>query len=215
MSRRGLESRCVRGLMVGLFMTDMRQSGHTNTGWTRFSLRLDSSVDISTLSDPTLPPLISQELPAAYTPSLSSGKNNSIVGHVIVSKTHGNMTTHLNGLKRTKGGVGSSGFDSKQRGLSDFFAGGGSCAPADDGAATQTHGGKKESNGAATETHGGKKESNETTWKVNAKTTHTPVIDLTSADDAESEGKHSKREHTARQRFVSPPSPSPKKGRLS
>lgn len=37
-----------------------------------------------------------------------------------------NQAEHLEGLVRTKGGVGSSGWDDKQRGLKEFFAGGGS-----------------------------------------------------------------------------------------
>lgn len=39
-----------------------------------------------------------------------------------------NQAEHLEGLVRTKGGVGSSEWDDKQRGLKEFFAGGGSLA---------------------------------------------------------------------------------------
>jgi hypothetical protein len=34
-----------------------------------------------------------------------------------------NVTTHLDGVHRQKGGIGSQGYDSKQRGIRDFFSG--------------------------------------------------------------------------------------------
>ena len=119
----------------------VRQSGHTNTGWTRYTLSLPSNFDHhSPLPDPDIPPLTSPNLPAYYntaspSPSLSPPSDSSIPSNtpnpisslpsVTLRKTHTNITIHLNGLKRTKGGVGSEQFDARQKSLKDFFSGGG------------------------------------------------------------------------------------------
>jgi hypothetical protein len=102
-------------------------------------------------------------------------------------QTHTNITTHLNGLKRTKGGVGSEGFDARQKSLKDFF-GGGSAPAADDEASGPMAGGSA-----------------------------TPV-DLTKSDGEDDEDKSMKTNGEAQKRGIrlkSPPSPSPKKGRLT
>ncbi|GAA5882023.1 hypothetical protein JCM1840_000404 [Sporobolomyces johnsonii] len=68
---------------------------------------------------PTLPPVPPRDpaLPPPYT-----GISVPRLRHRVVAF---NQAEHLVGLKRTGGGVGSSEFDEKQRGLREFFAGGG------------------------------------------------------------------------------------------
>jgi len=57
------------------FFLDARQSGHTNTGWTRLSLSFPSS-HLPSLPAPSLPPLTSPSLPPYYIPpSLPSSRS--------------------------------------------------------------------------------------------------------------------------------------------
>lgn len=115
---------------------DSRQSGHTNTGWTRLSLTLPNTFNRASLPSPSLPSLTHPELPSYYTPSSSSASSSSnssskspsktqSLPKITLRQTHSNTTSHLTGLKRTKGGISREGFDERQKSLKDFFSGGG------------------------------------------------------------------------------------------
>ncbi|GAA5840135.1 hypothetical protein JCM11251_000613 [Rhodosporidiobolus azoricus] len=73
---------------------------------------------------PTLPgvPPRDPSLPPAWPHADDSSVPTPKLRHRLVAF---NQSQHLEGLKRTGAGVGSSGWDEKQRGLKEFFAGGG------------------------------------------------------------------------------------------
>jgi hypothetical protein len=118
---------------------------------------------------------------------------------VTIKQTHANVTTHLDGLKRTKGGVGSEQYDARQKSLRDFFSG----ASTSDSSATDN--GKK-----ATESNIG----TNGTPKSSKPVPDPRPIDLTGDDKDDvmkTNGEHQRRGV----RLTSPTSPSPKKSRLS
>lgn len=118
---------------------------------------------------------------------------------VTIKQTHANVTTHLDGLKRTKGGVGSEGFDARQKSLRDFFSG------ASTSESTPENGKKDE---------GAKGASNGTPAPSKAVPDPRP-IDLT-GDDKDDDIMKTNGEHQRRGvRLTSPTSPSPKKSRLT
>jgi hypothetical protein len=119
---------------------------------------------------------------------------------VIIKQTHTNVTSHLDGLKRTKGGVGSEQFDARQKSLRDFFSGaqsGDSSTPA----------------GSGSDKKG--KDQKSTAPSTTSKAVPDPrPIDLTS-DDMDDGMKTNGEQQRRGVRLTSPPSPSPKKSRLS
>ncbi|GAA5930074.1 histidine phosphatase family protein [Sporobolomyces koalae] len=68
---------------------------------------------------PTLPPVPPRDPALPPVPDLATMPR---IRHRVVAF---NQSQHLVGLKRTKGGIGSGEWDDKQRGLKEFFAGGG------------------------------------------------------------------------------------------
>lgn len=165
-----------------------RQSGHTNTGWTRMTLSFPSNFnESSTLPSPTIPPLMSSDLPSTYEPAspTSSSSSQNPVGSlppITIRKTHTNHTHHLEGLKRTKGGVGSEQFDARQKSLRDFFSGG--------------------------STSEGSEVDMTDTPTIVKPIPKGSIVDLTKDDELNGDGKRSVR-------IKSPVSPSPKKGKLT
>lgn len=73
---------------------------------------------------PTVPavPERHPSLPPAWPPADDLAHPTPRLRHRVVTFA---QADHLNGLKRTRGGVGSSAHDEKQRGLKEFFGGGG------------------------------------------------------------------------------------------
>lgn len=118
-----------------------------------------------------------------------------------VKQTHANVTTHLDGLKRTKGGVGSEQFDARQKSLRDFFSG------ASSSDTSNTNNDEKDTASKGNGTNG--------TPRTSSKPVPDPrPIDLTGDDKDDvmkTNGEHQRRGV----RLTSPPSPSPKKSRLS
>lgn len=180
----------------------VRQSGHTNTGWTRLVLSFPSNFlgNANALPDPILPGLTSPELPPVYNAATGSKPDNPVssLPKITIRKTHINVVTHLEGLKRTKGGVGSEGFDARQKSLRDFFAGGGSPA-------ASAGGGDEDGEDAA----------GEVKVKATPRVPDPPVVDLTEDDDGvgRTSSKTSNGDSKRGIRIKSPVSPSPKKGR--
>jgi len=94
-----------------------------------------STLDSSTLDDPRppLPPQFAALLPTLppippRDPSLPPIPNlakEDPIPRIRFRVMAFNQSQHLVGLKRTRGGVGSGEWDEKQRGLKEFFAGGG------------------------------------------------------------------------------------------
>lgn len=140
--------------------------------------------------------MLATELPPHYHEALEP----DTLPQVTIKQTHANVTTHLDGLKRTKGGVGSEQFDARQKSLRDFFSGASS---------TDTNG---HENGKKDEMEK-EKGSNGTPRTAKAVPDPRP-IDLTSDDKDDimkTNGEHQRRGV----RLTSPTSPSPKKSRLT
>lgn len=168
------------------------------TGWTRFVLSLPPNFHSpsSPLPDPPIPDILATELPPHYHEVLGP----QALPKVTIKQTHANVTTHLDGLKRTKGGVGSEQYDARQKSLRDFFSG----ASSSDSVSSEN--GKKEGK----ETDGG----SNGTPKASKVVPDPRPIDLTGDDKDDvmkTNGEHQRRGV----RLTSPPSPSPKKSRLS
>lgn len=116
-----------------------------------------------------------------------------------IKQTHANVTTHLEGLKRTKGGVGSEQYDARQKSLRDFFSG----ASTSDAAATETTKNEEQENSGSNGTP-----------KSSKSVPDLRPIDLT-GDDKDDVMKTNGEQQRRGVRLTSPPSPSPKKSRLS
>jgi len=88
-----------------------RFSGLVNTGWTRIVLGLEGEtldqVENEAVTTPSAPPVLAE--PPTYT--------------LFVKVIAINQAPHLTGLKRQRGGIGSSTYDGKQRTLRDFLDG--------------------------------------------------------------------------------------------
>lgn len=209
-----------------------RQSGHTNTGWTRMRLTFPptfkhnsaSSSDSEALPAPDLPRLSSASLPPYYrepaSPSSSFSSAESIDGRfspsaptlpkITIRQTHTNHTVHLNGLKRTKGGIGSEKFDERQSSLKNFFSGAAS------GASSASDAGASPMDGGTARTPGvpGLPIDLTADDKGNASSRSSPAAPKTA--NASHHGDNDSEGVTKRGiRIASPPSPSPKKGRLT
>lgn len=188
---------------VNIPSADTRQSGHTNTGWTRFTLSLPAGFDAEELPHVVFPSLTSPDLPAPYSTAAASSTSASSLPidsfpRVTLRQSHANHIEHLKGLRRTKGGIASEGYDARQKSLKEFFSGGGTTSTSDDSPDTAETA-KDEGNG----------------WNVklgngNGKT---PMIDLTDEDGNTQQEDAVHRKNRAR--VLTPPSPSPKKGRLT
>lgn len=168
------------------------------TGWTRFVLSLPPNFHSpsSSLPDPPLPDILAAHLPAHYHEVLGPHP----LPQVTIKQTHANVTTHLDGLKRTKGGVGSEQYDARQKSLRDFFSG----ASSSDSSATES--GKEEAAESTNGTNG--------TPRSSKPVPDPRPIDLTGDDKDDvmkTNGEHQRRGV----RLTSPTSPSPKKSRLS
>ena len=87
--------------------------GWSNTGYLELDIQRRSSTAVElTRSDPSLQPPMSQNIDRDSLPKLHDYK-------VIIRTVNGKE--HLQGLKRTKGGVGSSKFDEGQKSIDSFF----------------------------------------------------------------------------------------------
>ena len=140
---------------------------------------------------------------------------------ISIRQTHTNITTHLDGLKRTKGGVGSQSYDARQKNLKQFFSGNGN------GNGT----------GASSSSASASAASTTTTPSVNKKSGKGgETVDLTGSDteqeeeaeegqDKDTDGLEDAYDTAIKKtngeinkrgiRVHSPLSPSPKKGRLT
>lgn len=207
--------------------TDTRQSGHTNTGWTRLRLTFPSNFDPSATSPdsaslpaPELPPLVSTALPPYYREPLANSKDDGSDGveagrfspsapslpKITIRQTHTNHTDHLNGLKRAKGGIGSERFDERQSSLRNFFSGaasGATLCPEGSG----ERGSTPAKDSMAVRTPGVPDLPIDLTHEDQPKTGKARL----DGDDEDGDGP-SRRE---RIRVMSPPSPSPKKARMT
>lgn len=167
------------------------------TGWTRFVLTLPPNFHTPTspLPDPPLPDIFAPELPPHYHEVLAPQP----LPQVTIKQTHANVTTHLDGLKRTKGGVGSEQYDARQKSLRDFFSG---ASTSDSVAADDAKKATEGNNG----TNG--------TPKSSKPVPDPRPIDLT-GDDKDDVMKTNGEQQRRGVRLTSPTSPSPKKSRLS
>ncbi|CAD6582752.1 MAG: hypothetical protein CYPHOPRED_002114 [Cyphobasidiales sp. Tagirdzhanova-0007] len=178
-----------------------RQSGHTNTGWTRLVLSLPPHA-ASSLPEPLIPPLTSPDLPPPLPLNdlfTSTSTSTTTLPRPSLRTTHTNITTHLSGLKRTKGGVGSEAFDARQKSLRDFFSGAGV--------------GEADGDEEGTPVHSlGSSSSPSSSAAAARKVPDLPVGDMVADEVDERGGTESKRGI----RVKSPPSPSPtKKSKLT
>ncbi|KAL7414449.1 histidine phosphatase superfamily [Mrakia frigida] len=107
--------------------TGWKSTGMTNTGWTRLSISLsDPSHPHSTFHPSTIPSNTStnpSSIPLSPAPTLPSPHPGQPLLEVEVILV--NQCSHLDGIRRQLGGIGSAGFDKKQVDLRDFFSGGG------------------------------------------------------------------------------------------
>ncbi|KPV73412.1 uncharacterized protein RHOBADRAFT_38580 [Rhodotorula graminis WP1] len=105
----------------------VKSSGYTNTGWCRIELELDDPDAAHALpSESTSPkdeaaPSAPPAAPASSIPEPADARPATDPERIGVLAF--NQVAHLEGLKRTGGGVGSAEHDDKQRGLKEFFGG--------------------------------------------------------------------------------------------
>ena len=121
-----LSQALVRKSVSSTVVPTYRFGGVTNTGWHRFQIGLT----------PRLSELSPEDAKMALDAARQAVQNGTDVfpelpfptGHpwrVNVKLLATNTTTHLTGLTRQKGGIGSSAHDAKQTSVKDFFSGGG------------------------------------------------------------------------------------------
>ncbi|WWD22474.1 hypothetical protein CI109_106967 [Kwoniella shandongensis] len=99
--------------------------GMTNTGWTRaevgYADESNSTAPANLTTDPS-GPVSPSSSPAAPPLDTPANKDLPALAIRIVST---DVTTHLDGVVRQKGGIGSQGYDEKQGDIRKFFGGGG------------------------------------------------------------------------------------------
>ncbi|ORX34765.1 histidine phosphatase superfamily [Kockovaella imperatae] len=103
---------------------DWGYKGMTNTGWTRLELGYEDEMtnphdaDLKTNPDPAVTPSSRPAEPPEV------DENQVQLPRLNVRIISTDVTKHLDGIHRQKGGIGSQGFDSSQKDLRAFFSGG-------------------------------------------------------------------------------------------
>ncbi|ORY34216.1 histidine phosphatase superfamily [Naematelia encephala] len=95
--------------------------GMTNTGWTRMEVGYADETPLPPSKGLTTSPSTSQQ-PSSVPPT-SPPRTSSALPKLNVRIFSTDVTKHLDGVHRQKGGIGSQGFDEKQKDLRAFFSG--------------------------------------------------------------------------------------------
>ena len=102
--------------------------GMTNTGWTRIEVGYEDEGEPeettreAAIADPSSNP---DNNPSSTEPAAPALKRNDQAPHFRVKILCTNVSTHLDNVKRQGGGIGSAAYDASQKGIREFFGGGG------------------------------------------------------------------------------------------
>jgi hypothetical protein len=102
--------------------------GMTNTGWTRIEVGYedeDEPEETSKVAAIASPSSGAETNPSSTEPGAPALNRTEKKPYLRVKILCTNVSTHLDGLKRQGGGVGSAAYDASQKGIREFFGGGG------------------------------------------------------------------------------------------
>jgi len=105
--------------------------GMTNTGWTRIEVGYEDedepeeTTKVAAIASPESKPETNPSSTEPGAPALGrSGRKPYLRIKILCT----NVSTHLDDVKRQGGGIGSAAYDSSQKGIREFFGGGGTSA---------------------------------------------------------------------------------------